>query len=699
MLILAYIGPGGGVAIAVSLVTLLLGVFAAVCAYLAWPFMFVFALIRGRRLRWRYPYRRVVVLGLDGLDPKLLRRFMAKGLLPNFSKLAGQGHFSDLETTLPAMTPAAWPSFMTGNDPSHHGIYDFLSPDRRSYLPKLSSYETAQPRSRRRFTPPRARSLRRGIAFWETLARHGAECTILRVPITFPPPKFRGRLLAGLCVPDLLGTQGTFTCFTTSRGATESASGEMRLLVFKNGVAHGRIEGPRHPANDRRLTAALTARKVPGFDGLAIEAGGQRLQLRVGASTPWIAVRFPFGLLSIQGQVQFHLVSTQPELVLYMSPVQIAPERPAMAVSHPRLFANYLAKLHGPFGTLGFLEDTTALNDGGMTEVAFLRQALDAFSERKRMFFHALDLKADDLTICVFDTPDRIQHMFWRDLERDHPASGQASRDGRRRDTIERLYVELDALLGQTLSRIDPKTVLIVASDHGFTSFRRQVDLNAWLHQQGYLHLQQHADPGTPWLEAVDWSRTRAYALGLAGIFLNVHGREGKGIVKPGGEYEALVDDLKTELEGLRDTECRDSVGRAGRVIRRAFVATDEFSGPFRADAPDLLVGYEPGYRVAWNCAKGMVGKEVITDNTRPWSGDHCVDPAVVPGVLMTNVPLPNANARLVDLPATILDVFGVAPDAPMQGRSLLRESAPSRANREPAATDPVEPRALTQMR
>lgn len=700
--ILSYIGPGGGVALTVSIFTILLGIVGIVFAYISWPFTLLLSLLRGKRVRFRYPFRKVVVLGLDGLDPKLVRRFMDEGKLPNFQRLAENGHFSDLATTLPAMTPAAWPSFMTGNDPSHHGIYDFLTPGRPSYLPKLSSYETVPARRtltvgrwRLPLTAAYTRSLRKGVAFWQTLASRGVECTILRVPITFPPPRFRGRLLSGLCVPDLLGSQGTFTCYTTNQNPPTCSSGTVQPLVFTDGVARPRLLGPPHPLREDapRLSKRFTVRRTKRAATLRFAVGGERFELGTGEQSQWVPVHFRAGPLSVRGQVRFQLVRAEPHIVLYMSPVQITPERSTMPVSHPRLFADYLAKTQGAFGTLGFLEDTSALNEKVMDETAFLQQARSAFEERRAMFLHALDLKADDLTVCVFDTPDRIQHMFWRYLEDDHPAHRQVPPDPKYADVIERLYLEMDKLVGQTLDRLPPKTLLLVASDHGFTSFRREVDLNAWLHQHGYLHLKEHADPQAPWLEAVDWSRTRAYAMGLSGLFINLRGREGRGTVAPGAAYEALVNELKAKLERLRDPEHVDETSQPRSAVRQAFVAQRHFQGPFRAQGPDLLIGYEPGYRVGWNCAKGRIGSKVFADNTKAWSGDHCVSPAAVPGVLLANAPLAAQQPRLIDLPATILDVFGVKPEAPMQGRSLFHQHEPTsqhKATARPSEHQPV---------
>jgi predicted AlkP superfamily phosphohydrolase/phosphomutase len=409
---------------------------------------------------------------------------------------------------------------------------------------------------------------------------------------------------------------------------------------------------------------------TPG--AVAVTIGRERRVLAVGETSDWVPLPFRAGLLRVHGLAQLHLMERDPELRLYMSPIHLNPEKPALPISHPRLFVDYLAKRVGGFGTLGLMEDTSALNADVLDEAGFLTQAWRLFEERKAMLLATLATGADDVTVCVFDTPDRIQHMFWHYREPDHPAA-PGRQDPAFSQEIERMVMAMDELVGEVRARLAEDTLLIVLSDHGFTGFQRGVNLNSWLHQQGYLTLRPGTELGRDWLAGVDWSRTRAYALGLSGLYLNLRGREAQGIVAPGREAAALAAELKAGLEALID-EARG--GR--RPIRRAFVAAEVFQGPYRHEGPDVLMGYEAGYRCAWECANGQVTAAVLSDNTRRWSGDHCVDPALVPGVLAASGPLAAGSARLVDIAPTVLDMFGIAPAAPMQGRSLLPGGRPS---------------------
>jgi predicted AlkP superfamily phosphohydrolase/phosphomutase len=354
-----------------------------------------------------------------------------------------------------------------------------------------------------------------------------------------------------------------------------------------------------------------------------------------------------------------------------------------MPISHPTVYSIYLAKKLGPFATLGLAEDTWALNERVIDEKAFFDQAMLICDERERMFKDSLAKVKKGVVTSVFDTTDRVQHMFYRYLDPTHPANEGKDTEAYK-DAIARVYQRMDAMLGEVFELTeDPDTLFVVISDHGFTNFRRGVNLNTWLKENGYLHLKDGAETSGDWFEAVDWSRTRAFSLGLTGMFINRKGRERSGIVEEGEEYEALKDELIEKLKDLTDPQ----TGR--RAILDVFAANDFFDGPYRFDAPDLLIGYDGGYRNSWGCATGAVTSEVFTDNTKSWSGDHCVDPRVVPGVFFSNRPITAETPNLIDLAPSVLSILGHAPPRYMQGKPLFAaagESAPVRGMLDPAA-------------
>ncbi len=644
---------------------------------LTWPARF---LLRGRRRRRAYAKSqadRVVVLGLDGMDPGIAEAMMASGRLPNLARLRESGAYSRLATTCPAMSPVAWSSFMTGAGPGRHGIFDFLHRDPRTYLPDLSSAQIRPPtrflrigRYRIPVGRPTLRALRRSKPFWTVLGEHGVFSTVLRVPITFPAEPFNGLLLSGMCVPDLRGTQGSFTFFSTAESAEgEAIGGERIRLARENGVVRGALPGPTLAGSDEEQAAqAAFLLRPAGPDSARLDIDGQSIALQQGDYSDWVPVSFRLGPgMRASGICRWYLKSIEPEVELYATPINIDPERPALPVSHPAVFAAYLSKLLGRYATLGLAEDTWALNEGVLDEAAFMRQCQLLFEERERMLSRALRNTGHGCVVCVFDTTDRIQHMFWRYRDDGHPTN-RGKESEAFKQAVEDCYEQADALVGRVAAGVTERDVLIVMSDHGFTAFRRGVNMNAWLRDNGYLSLKSGATGEGEWLRDVDWERTRAYAIGLGGIYLNVRGREAHGIVG-GDEMAALKQELTERLTGLRD----DAVGEV--AISRVYDSVATNPGPYADVGPDLTVGYAPGYRVSWDGAQGKVAGPAIEDNTRRWSGDHCVDPAEVPGVLFCNRRLDSSGARISDIAPTVLSLFGVRAPGYMEGRSLLPAS------------------------
>ncbi len=674
----AYVGPGAGFAVGGSLLFALAGFAIAAAGVVSWPFRLAARRWRSRKTRARRQARRVVVLGLDGLDPDLAREFMAAGVMPHFQRLAAQGGFGDLQTTLPAVSPVAWSTFATGVDPGGHGIFDFLRRDPRTHLPELSSTRLVPGRERRLGPlrlgrrPDHMQLRRRSRSFWSILGDHGVAATILRVPLTFPPEKFRGRLLAAMCLPDLRGTQGTFTHFTAAAAPTSAMTGGERRVLQRaeDGTWTGRLPGPDRPDGGGAMELAVRCAVDAGARRARVAVGDQVCELGDREFSPWLRLEFRHGRRRVRGLAMLRVTAWEP-FGLYVSPLNIDPQAPAMPISQPPHYAPMLARIHGPFATLGLAEDTWALNERVLDEDAFLEQTWRIHAEREAQFFHALDRQRDGVVACVFDATDRLQHTFLRFRLDHHPANAGLDVD-RHRGVIEDLYRRADQLVGRTLARLQQDEVLLVMSDHGFKPFRRAVNLNAWLREQGYLRLQDDPAEGPPSplppgavadATRIDWSRTRAYANGLAGFYLNVEGRERHGIVPP-EQAVSLRTELMDRLRGLQDPA-------GGEAIAEVWASAEVYRGPYRDEAPDVIVGYNPGWRADWDMATGGVIGAVFRDNAKPWSADHCMDPRQVPGVLLSNRPLDLAGAGLVDLAPTILDLCGVPRPGHLHGRSL----------------------------
>ncbi len=670
---LAYVGPGAGFAFVTSFFLLFTTMLLVLAALATWPIRLVYRLITRSRLAHKPRAKRVIIVGLDGMDPEVTREMLEAGKLPNFKRIAEAGSFGELATTCPAISPVAWSTFSTGVDPSKHGIFDFLAPDRQRYGLRLSSTDVRAPRRMLRLGPydipltkPSIRAMRKAVTWWNVLARHGVRSHIIRVPITYPPEKFDGAMLSAMCAPDLLGTQGSFTYFTSEAEDEQRIGGRVIRVTVEGDQVDAELPGPPHPLRrDQRILKLPLRFRLQRREGCCVmEVGRKKIKLEPERYSDWVDLRFGGGPgMGVHGIARFRLASLDP-FKLYITPINIDPARPVQPVSHPFYFSVFLAKLMGQFSTLGLAEDTWALNEGVLDEKGFLEQ-VDLFQqERERMLFELLDRTKKGVLSVVFDATDRIQHMFMADHGKEgHPNAG----------AVEEVYLEMDRMLGRLLERVDVRdgrNMVMVLSDHGFAPFERGINLNTWLQEKGYLKLEEGREDMGEYLQGVDWDRTKAYALGLSGLYLNVKGREARGVIDP-KDAPALRAQIKEELEGMEDGE------RGGAcAIPRVFDAHRLYKGPFMDDAPDLIVGYARGYRASWDTARGMGGPEVIEDNTRHWTGDHCMDPDLVPGVLFTSQRVQTHGARMIDIAPTVLDLMGVAKPPNMTGRSLMTESS-----------------------
>jgi predicted AlkP superfamily phosphohydrolase/phosphomutase len=567
---------------------------------------------------------------------------------------------------------------MTGVNPGKHNIYDFLACDRNSYLPFLSSAEIKGPKRHIKigkysipFGKTEIKAMRKGTPFWHWLGNAGIFSSVIRVPVTFPPEKFQGVLLSGMCVPDLKGSQGTFCLCTTRMTSDKFREGGVRVPIVrqnddrKNGVCRSYVPGPDNPVKENagEVRMEFELRPELGAKQARFVVGSEKFTLKVGEYSEWITAEFKAGMgFTAHGICRFYLKELSPEVEVYVTPVNIDPGHPDLPISHPVTYSIYLAKLFGPYATLGLAEDTWALNEHVLDDDAFLAQAYGNHEDRERMLFDALDKTKQGLCTCVFDTTDRIQHMFWRYLDEDHPAARDVPHN-EHPPVIQDLYERMDRLIGRVMEKIDDDTLLMVISDHGFKSFARCMNLNAWLHQNGYLALKEGKTESGDWFEDVDWSRTRAYTMGLNGLYLNIKGREKQGIVDP-SEEDALKKEIQEKLNGLVDP-ASGTVGITG-----VFIADNVYRGPYTENSPDLIVGYGAGYRASWDSVMGKVTAQIFEDNMKAWSGDHCIDPRLVPGVLFSSHKFIEDKPAIVDVAPTMLKLFGIALPAHFDGKA-----------------------------
>jgi len=627
--------------------------------------------------------KKVIVIGLDGLEPTIVESMLQHGELPNLALIRQMGSYSRLKTTYPAQTPVAWSSFATGTNPGGHGIFDFISRDPATYLPDaaLSHFE----RPKNLFAAPQVVNQRKGKPFWQTLSQAGVPSIVLRCPCTFPPDDLNGHMIAGVGVPDLRGSQNKGTFYTQDKNAQAGESEQVVPLGVGDDLST-HVIGPRNtrqsPPSD--TTCEIRVRVKNEARALLIETGGTPVKIEVKEKSwsEWVRFKFKFSMLqSVTGIARFYVRQIEPHVEFYVSAVNFDPAAPMFPVSSPPAYAKDLAAEIGLFSTLGMAEDHNGLNNGRLDEAAYLAQCELVLEERERMMRFELNRFKEGFFFMLYDTPDRVQHMLWRFRDPEHP-NYEPDLARNFSTLIEQHYARCDKLLTPVLDNVDENTLLLVLSDHGFNTFRRAFDTNTWLWQNQLLALKEGKQPRQDLgdgLTHVDWSRTYAYATGLGGIYLNFKGRERDGILEEGTEAKRVRSAIQTAMPKTSD------VAASKQAVRSVLRREELYSGPYAANAPDLLVNFNPGYRVSWQSAVGGFSNSLIEDNLRRWSGDHIVDPEAVPGILFMNQNLHplvenitrvgHSSGRLpniIDLAPTILNYLEVPVPQGMEGKSLL---------------------------
>jgi len=632
--------------------------------------------------------KKVIVIGVDGMDPGLSESMMKAGLLPNLEKLRASGGFSRLGTSTPPQSPVAWANFINGAGPGSHGIFDFIHrhPEEQcapfysaaETVPGEGFWEVGDHKLQLDFWPfnhKPAATVRRceGIPFWDYLDAAGIPSTFYDLPSNYPASTSHyghHRCISGLGTPDVLGTYGTYQYFAEDapREPLDEGGGKRSRLTFEDETARALIVGPdnsllKKPAP---ITIELHVHRDRDANAAVVDIQGQRIVLKPGQWSRWTKLDFELSTPSflpaqgVRGICRFFLQEVTPCFRLYVTPINMDPSAPAQKISEPKSFITDVAKRLGPFYTTGFQEDHKARSNGIFTDDEFARQAGIVLEERLALFDYALNNYDDGLLFFYFSSSDLQSHIFWWDSNEKHPIrSGSEAKA--QFGHVRRLYQKLDAVIGDLMDRFGGKAAIIVMSDHGFANFGRQFNLNSWLRNQGYLGPRECSSI----MRDVDWSITAAYGLGINGLYLNLKGRERDGTIEPGDQREALLTELKDRLEAVTDTNGK-------RIIRGVYRSDQIYSGNATALAPDLIIGYNRGYRASWATCLGDLTEDVLLDNDSAWSADHCADALEVPGVLFCNRLVGGLSPSLVDVAPSILAEFGLPTPPRMVGKNVL---------------------------
>lgn len=636
---------------------------------------------------------RVVVVGFDGMDPRLCSRLMDEGKLPNLAKMRDAGGFKPLGTSIPPQSPVAWSNFITGADPGVHGIFDFVHRDpKRQCAPYYSAAETVEgdlgwevdgfniPLN---FWPfdhqPTETLLRReGIPFWDYLDEAGIDVHIYDIPANYPPSKSKhGHMccLSGMGTPDLLGSLGGESQFFGEGEKSRAVSGGfIEPITFTGEKAKIRLLGPEHTFLQlpERVKVDVDVYRDVKQKAARLEVQGKTILLKEGEWSDWCRLDYELSMPPFlpashaKGICRFYLQQVSDTFRLYVTPISIDPSDPAgQVISEPEDFVTDISDALGLFYTTGFQEDHKALSNKIFDDHEYHQQADYVLEERLTLFDYAKQTYDDGLLFFYFSSTDLQAHMFWWDSDKKHPIRTPEMAK-KYHGVIEALYQRMDGVVGRVLAEYGDSSTVLVMSDHGFASFRRQFNLNTWLRQEGYIFpadcksIMRVSGTGS-----VDWSRTTAYGLGLNGLYLNLQGREKFGIVTQ-RKRAAMLQEIKEKLLKVRDPE------DGHLVVKEVYLTEEVYHGPKTADAPDLIVGYYRDYRASWSTSLGDISDVMVSDNDEAWSADHCMAADEVPGVIFSNKPIVATGPRLIDLAPTILQALGVSPPAAMRGKNLF---------------------------
>jgi predicted AlkP superfamily phosphohydrolase/phosphomutase len=595
--------------------------------------------------------KKIIIIGFDALSPRIMEPLLAQGRLPNFKRLQEEGSFCRLSTSNPPQSPVAWTEFSTGQNPGKNGVYDFIVRNPKTYKLRLSLSDTEGGSAKQVIRSPR---------FWQTLEKKRIPTTILTCPVTFPPDKVFGKMLSGMGVPDILGTEGTFTFYTSEREEEAETTGGKVFHIKKSPTMILNLIGPKVAAADGSADYVKVPFRVSLKDGpeIGIEFQEQKFTLKPDQWSDWQSVTFDLGAFrKTKGIMKFYLVSLEPEFKLYISPINLDPREPYFPISYPRRYSTELAEKIGLYHTQGMPFDTWALNEKRINEKIFLDMVYDILKEKERMLDTELNSFEKGVFFVYFESADIIQHMFWRYIDPQHPLY-EPNAPKEYQEMINQWYIKFDGILGRIMNKISPEDTMIVLSDHGFDTFRRAVHLNSWLRENGYLELDDAgAMAGQPLLQGINWSRTKAYAIGFNAIYINEQGREGQGIVAPGTAKQQLKQELAQKLMAWVDSKTNQ------RIVNKVYQQEELFWGPYLEETPDLVVGFNSGYRASWQTALGDVPADLLEDNLRKWSGDHLFDTAFVPGVFFTNKKISKQTPSILDIAPSVLKLVGMSEE------------------------------------
>lgn len=624
---------------------------------------------------------RVVILGFDGVEPTIVDAMFAANELPNLAKLRDEGSYQRLTSAIPPQSPSAWSSFLTCKNTGAHGIYDFVQRDPAVPLPKPGFGRLDHAKlsaDGALLQPARFNGNRKGDSFWKVADAQGLTCTSLMVPFAFPADDLtQGHMLCGLGVQDIRGTDNSFFSFSDTYTKQESVSGGFLIpLTFEGDIAKATVPGARdvrekYDSPKGFVHADIQFTVDRAANAVTVKTPMDELTVKKDEWSKWIEWTFELSpQFTVKAISRFYVIDAGEHVNVYMACLQNHPKAPYVRFSTPESYSGELQDRYGLYKTIGWSYDTHALRQDALTDDAFLADVAQTMAFHERLTLDELD-RGKDMLIAAWTGPDRVSHMFWRFRDPKHPlyTESGAKKYGR---AIEDTYKKMDEIVGKVAAKLGPDDLLMILSDHGFKSFRTGFNVNTWLVRNGYLTVKGQTDAATAFttkeqgfLQGFDWTASKVYSVGLGSIFLNLKGREGKGIVDP-ADAQTLASEIRDKLLAVTDPE-------TGAKVFDNIYTSDVFTGKSKADAPDLQLGYADGYQSSKSTVSGSAPEPLFEVNDDKWSGEHgSSDVANTPGIFFSNKKTNTETPRIIDLGVTALQYLGASVPADFEGKPLL---------------------------
>ncbi|MEH7384232.1 alkaline phosphatase family protein [Bacillus sp. JJ1521] len=557
---------------------------------------------------------KLVVLGLDAAVPKLLKKFMSEGYLPNIRKLTENGVFTKHITTFPTLTAPAWAAISTGAAIGTAGI------------PSLTVKNVGEPLNTVRSCFDSR--FQEAETLWESGAKKGKRTMLINWPVTWPAERTEGvsQIVGSINPPFRFYYLPIFdlspaSVYSTKNLPCDQIPDRVGIVTFQDlelGIKTTEIQVPKNgkffdgmkhgpkPINGNSHSYQVNWERNNGISQVKIlsKASGDKVAvLREGETSDWIKEEYEFDGRIRKGQYRFTLTqasSEEDDFILYAS--AIATDE---SLTEPYEFTDDVVKVTGPYWEV---DDPWAYLDGWISRETYMQQLKGQIDWWTNANIYALQSANNlDMLFSWIGAIDHGQHVFWGGID----PNFHGYRENKHEEyegLIRQIYEWVDEGVGKIMDLLDEDTTVVAVSDHGFHSINKYPYLTNHLHKLGLVEYLVDEETGefvknpiTGDL-AIDWSRTKAYPLppGHSHIFVNLKGRDPEGIVEP-EDYEKVQEEIISALLAMRDPETGEQIVSIA-LKRNEGRTVGIFEGAGYERVGDVLFDMKEGY-----CANPMV--------------------------------------------------------------------------------------------